>query len=380
MARILVIGGLADSLVNFRGILLSEMVARGHEVIACAAEDNREIADKLAAMGVRYTPLHFRRAGLNPLGDLALLFRLLRVLRQLRPDIVLCYTIKPVIYGAIACRLTGIKQCYAMITGLGYAFMGGKGLRQKWVSMLARTLYRAALTGTAGVFFQNPDDLALFIETGLLRERYKALVINGSGIDTRYFSPAALPHGPVVFLLIARLLKDKGIFEYASAAAILKQRYPEAIFRLLGPLDPNPNAISSDQLRTWQQAGVLDYLGEAGDVRPHLAASCVYVLPSYREGTPRTVLEAMSMGRPVITTDAPGCRETVTDGDNGFLVPVKDSSALAHAMERFILTPELMPLMGARGREIACLKYDVHAVNDTILHHMNLDSDVKTPV
>jgi glycosyltransferase involved in cell wall biosynthesis len=380
MARILVIGGLADSLVNFRGILLSEMVARGHEVIACAAEDNREIADKLTAMGVRYTPLHFRRAGLNPLGDLALLFRLLGVLRQLRPDIVLCYTIKPVIYGALACRLTGIKQCYAMITGLGYAFMGGKGLRQKWVSMLARTLYRAALTGTAGVFFQNPDDLALFIETGLLRERYKALVINGSGIDTRYFSPAALPHDPVVFLLIARLLKDKGIFEYASAAAILKQRYPEAIFRLLGPHDPNPNAISSDQLRTWQQAGVLDYLGEASDVRPHLAASCVYVLPSYREGTPRTVLEAMSMGRPVITTDAPGCRETVTDGDNGFLVPVKDSSALAHAMERFILAPELMPLMGARGREIACLKYDVHAVNDTILHHMNLDSDVKTPV
>lgn len=374
MASILVIGGLADSLVNFRGALLAEMVRRGHEVIGCAAEDNPEIADKLAAMGVRYVPLHFRRAGLNPLSDLVLLFRLVKLLRRLRPDIVLAYTIKPVIYGSLACRLAGVARGYAMITGLGYAFMNGGGLQQRYIGKLASLLYRVALAGDAGVFFQNRDDLALFTNTGLLRDPQKALVINGSGVDTDYFRPAPLPAGPVVFLLIARLLKDKGIFEYAAAAAEVRKRYPDVIFRLVGPLDPNPAAIGKDQIHAWHQAGVLEYLGEAKDVRPHLAACSVYVLPSYREGTPRTVLEAMATGRPVITTDAPGCRETVTEGDNGFLVPVKDAAALAQAMQRFVTHPELIPRMGKRGREIAELKYDVRKVNAAVLRHMRLET------
>ena len=374
MARILILGGLAESLVNFRGALLAEMARRGHEVIGCAAEDSPEIADNLAAMGVRYVPLHFKRAGLNPLSDLLLLVRLVKLLRRLRPDIVLAYTIKPVIYGSLACRLTGVARCYAMITGLGYAFMGGGGLRQRLVGKLAPLLYRMALAGNSGVFFQNRDDLALFTHTGLLRDPQKALLINGSGVDTDSFRPAPLPAGPVVFLLIARLLKDKGIFEYAAAAVEVRKRYPDVIFRLLGPFDPNPAAIGKDQIHAWHQAGVLEYLGEAKDVRPHLAACSVYVLPSYREGTPRTVLEAMAMGRPIITTDAPGCRETVADGDNGFLVPVKDAVALAQVMQRFVTDPELIPRMGKRGREIADLKYDVRKVNAAILRHMRLDT------
>jgi glycosyltransferase involved in cell wall biosynthesis len=298
---------------------------------------------------------------------------LVKLLRRLRPDIVLAYTIKPVIYGSLACRLTGVQRCYSMITGLGYAFMGGVGLRQRLVGKLAPLLYRTALAGNAGVFFQNRDDLALFVNTGLLRAQHKALVINGSGVDTDYFRPAPLPAGPVAFLLIARLLKDKGISEYAAAALAIKQRYPDTIFRLIGPLDPNPAAISKEQTYAWHQAGVLEYLGEAKDVRPHLASCNVYVLPSYREGTPRTVLEAMAMGRPIITTDAPGCRETVTHGDNGFLVPVKDVGALAEAMQRFITHPEWIPRMGQRGREIAEIKYDVRKVNAAILRHMHLD-------
>lgn len=374
MASILVIGGLANSLVNFRGAMLAEMVRRGHVVTSCAAEDSPGIVNELAAMGVRYVPLHFKRAGLNPFSDLVLLLRLVKLLRELRPDIVFTYTIKPVIYGSLACRMTGVARCYAMITGLGYAFMGGTGLRQRLVGKLAPLLYRVALAGNAGVFFQNRDDLALFAKTGLLRAQHRALVINGSGVDIDYFRPAPLPAGPVVFLLIARLLKDKGIFEYAAAAASIKQRYPDTIFRLMGPLDPNPAAIGKDQIDTWHRAGVLEYLGEVKDVRPHLAACNVYVLPSYREGTPRTVLEAMAMGRPIITTDAPGCRETVINGNNGFLVPVKDAAALAEAMQTFITHPELIPRMGRCGREITEIKYDVRKVNAAILRHMRLDS------
>lgn len=373
MANILVLGGLANSLVNFRGALLAEMVRRGHEVISCAAEDCPEVADELAAMGARYVPLHFKRAGLNPFRDLLLLFRLVKLMLRLRPDIVLAYTIKPVIYGSLACRLTGVQRCYSMITGLGYAFMGGVDLRQRLVGKLASLLYRAALVGNAGVFFQNRDDLALFANTGLLRAHLKTRVINGSGVDTDYFRLMPQPVGPVTFLLIARLLKDKGISEYVAAALATMQRYPDTVFRLVGPFDPSPAAIGIDQINAWHRAGV-QYLGEAKDVRPHLAACNVYVLPSYREGTPRTVLEAMATGRPVITTDAPGCRETVTHGDNGFLVPVKDVKALADAMQRFIIHPEWIPRMGQRSREIAEIKYDVRRVNAAILQHMDLDT------
>lgn len=374
MARVLVVGGLADSLINFRGALLSEMVRRGHEVIACAAEDSKEIADDLAAIGVRYVALHFKRAGLNPIGDLVLLIRLAMLMRRLRPDIVLAYTIKPVIYGSLACRLAGVTRCYAMITGLGYAFMSASSWQQRLVGRFARRLYRLALTADSGVFFQNGDDLAEFVRTGLLSSPEKALVINGSGVDIDRFVPAPLPGGPVTFLLIARLLKDKGIAEYAAAAAAIKQRYPETVFRLLGPFDPNPAAIGRGQIDAWQQAGVLEYLGEAKDVRPHLAACSVYVLPSYREGTPRTVLEAMAMGRPVVTTDAPGCRETVRHGENGFLVAVKDVAGLVKAMEAFIARPELISRMGRRGREVAENKYDVRKVNAAILKHMRLET------
>lgn len=375
MARILVVGSLAYSLINFRGALLSEMMRRGHEVICCAAENSTDVAKALKSIGARYLPLDFKRNSINPLHDILLLLRLIVLLRRLRPDIVLTYTIKPVIYGSLACRLAGPMRTYSMITGLGYTFGEGLGLRQKVIGMIVRALYKAALANNAGVFFQNPDDLALFTSKGIFPDEHKACLINGSGVDTDHFRPVPLPGRPVVFLLIARLLKDKGIFEYVAAASIVKKRHPEAIFRLLGPFDFNPAAISKDQIHAWHESGVVEYLGATDDVRPHLAACSVYVLPSYREGTPRTILEAMAMGRAVITTDAPGCRETVRDGVNGFLVPVKDATALANAMERFIDHPELIARMGDSGRKIAEAKYDVRKVNASILRYMHLDND-----
>jgi glycosyltransferase involved in cell wall biosynthesis len=175
-----------------------------------------------------------------------------------------------------------------------------------------------------------------------------------------------------VFLLIARLIRDKGVFEYADAARILKRRYPEAVFRLLGWFDRHPEAISPKQIDQWQREGIIEYLGETQDVRPFLAESNVYVLPSYREGTPRTVLEAMAMGRPIVTTDAPGCRETVIEGKNGFLVPPRNVDALGKAMERFISTPEIIETMGGESRKFAEMKYDVHKVNYVIMRTMGL--------
>ena len=221
------------------------------------------------------------------------------------------------------------------------------------------------------MFFQNPDDEALFREFQLLPETVPSTVVNGSGVDVAEYSVAPLPDKPC-FLLIARLLGDKGVREYAQAAQLVKAVYPEAVFRLVGWIDDNPDAITQRELDQWVGSGLLEFLGRLDDVRPAISDCSVYVLPSYREGTPRTVLEAMAMGRAVITTDAPGCRETVVDGDNGFLVPVKDVNALADAMIKMVATSGLAASMGERSRRIAEEKYDVHKVNAAMLEGMGI--------
>jgi glycosyltransferase involved in cell wall biosynthesis len=368
--RVLVIGSLARSLINFRGPLLEAMVRRGHRVTACAPAAAPEIVDTLHRMGVGYRDVPAAPTGMNPLRDLATFTALFRLMRDVRPDVVLSYTIKPVVYGLLAARLVGVPRRFAMITGLGYAF-GDDGLRARLAGAGARGLYRVGLAGSAGVFFQNPDDHAAFARLGLLRAAGRPIRINGSGVDLAQYAPAPLPPEPS-FLLLARLLKDKGILEYVEAARRLKERYPQLRFRVAGRFAANPMAIRAAMLEAWSREGVIEYLGHLADVRPAVAACSVYVLPSYREGTPRSVLEAMAMGRPIVTTDAPGCRETTVAGRNGFLVPVKDAGALAAAMERFIAEPGLIPRMGAESRRIAEEKYDVHKVNRVILEAMAL--------
>jgi glycosyltransferase involved in cell wall biosynthesis len=369
--RIVVLASLAKSLCVFRGPLLAALARDGHEVIACAPGENPDVAACLKDMGVAYRSIPIERTGINPARDLCSIFRLYRFFRANSPDVLLSYTIKPVIYGSLAARAAGVARIYSIITGLGYAFMG-ETFKHRCINRLARLLYRVGLAVNNRVFFQNPDDLSLFVELGLVDRDRQAVLINGSGVDLDYYAPAPLPPGPPVFLLIARLLKDKGVEEFVAAAGMLKHRYPDAVFRLLGPFDCNPSAIGSEQVRTWQDAGLVEYLGETDDVRPYIAAATVYVLPSYREGTPRSVLEAMAMGRPIVTTDAPGCRETVLAGENGFLVPVKDADALAKAMERFIVRPDLVASMGRRSSELVKEKYDVHKVNSVILRSMGL--------
>lgn len=373
--KFLILASLAGSLTGFRKPLIQALVSQGLEVHAVAPEllTDKKVVAELSAIGVTCHDAPLSRTGMNPLSDLKALFALRRLMKTIQPDYFLGYTIKPVIYGNLAAWLAGVPHRFALITGLGYTFIGGQGVARKLVSKLAHTLYKAALAKTQKVFFQNPDDEALFRQLGLLPRSTPSLVVNGSGVDVSQFAVVpfveqSVPH----FLLIARLLGDKGIREYVQAAKLVKQQYPEAQFDLVGGLDTNPTSISQAELDQWIAAGTINFLGRLSDVRPAIAECSVYVLPSYREGTPRTVLEAMAMGRAVITTDAPGCRETVVDGDNGFLVPVKDADALAQAMLRFIEQPELIAQMGQRSRSIAEEKYDVHKVNAQMLEGMGL--------
>ncbi|WP_072628662.1 glycosyltransferase family 4 protein [Pandoraea thiooxydans] len=374
MANVVVIAGLAESLVNFRGQLLVAMIEAGHRVVAIASDRDEGVARRLSEMGV---PLHIvpmSRAGLNPLADIAYAYRVYRLLRKLQPEVVLAYTIKPVVYGMIAARLARVRRRFALVTGLGYAFLDiDQNFQRKLVNRIACVLYRLGLSRVSGVFFQNPDDQKLFQMQSLIGEKVPSWVINGSGVDTSHFALAPLPDGPI-FLFVGRLLRDKGVREYAEAAKIVRAEIPGVIFHLVGPFDHNPSGVTQTEVSRWVDAGDVNYHGSSKDVREWIARSSVYVLPSYREGTPRSVLEAMSMGRPIITTDAPGCRETVVPGENGILVPPRDTQALAAAMVELALQADTRQRMGDASRMIAVDRYDVHSVNAQILAKMQLTS------
>jgi glycosyltransferase involved in cell wall biosynthesis len=258
-----------------------------------------------------------------------------------------------------------------MVEGLGYAF-SGKGFKRRVVSAIAMRLYRTALRGNERIFFLNTDDVRLFQEENIIAGQEQAVMLNGIGVDLDRFSVKDFPE-KISFLMIARLLRDKGVFEYVDAARMIKRRYPNVTFRLAGGFDENPSAISKHQLTAWVEENVIEYLGELADVRPAIAASTVYVLPSYREGRPVTVMEAMAMGRPVITTDVPGCRETVRHGENGLLVPARDAQSLAKEMEYFIQHPENVKIMGCSSRTIAERDYDVNKTNKKVLEVLCLN-------
>lgn len=371
MSKIAVIGGYAPSLINFRGDLLREMVAAGHEVLACAPDASDKTINELDRLGVEYFNIPISRTGLNPFSDALTFFSLLQLFKKEQVEVVLSYTAKPVIYGSLAANAASIPLVYSMVTGLGNGF-SAVDVKGKMIGVIVSFLYRIGLTNNLKIFFQNPDDLLEFQSRKLVRDTDRSVLINGSGINTQKFNVRKVP-AKIRFVLIARLLKDKGICEYADAAAIIKKKHPTIEFDLVGWLDQNPACISPELLRKWVVAGIINHLGKLDDVRPAISNSSVYVLPSYYgEGTPRTILEAMSMGRAIITTDSPGCRETVVDGENGFLVPIKNVEKLVEAMEKFILHPELIPKMGKRSRAIAEEKYDVNKVNKVILETMGL--------
>lgn len=363
--RVVVLGSFAISLIVFRGPLIAELVARGHRVFALAPDIDEEVAAQVRALGAEPVPIRLGRTSLNPFGALATLRDLKRTLRAIRPDIVIAYTIKPILLGAVAARAAGVPRFVALVTGLGYAFTGGREAKRLFSRAVGKRLYKRAFRRAVLAVFQNPDDLGEFRRLGLLPPSLPTVLINGSGVDVDHYARSPLPDG-ASFLMIARLLKDKGMREFAKAAERLKSERPDVRISLVGFFDISPDGISRAELDRLVAAGV-EYLGPQADVRPAIRDHSVYVLPSYREGTPRSVLEAMAMGRAVITTDAPGCRETVVDGVNGLLVPPKDWEALYRAMRRFVDEPALIAPMGAESRRIAEEKYDVHKVNAALL-------------
>ncbi|OXR50242.1 glycosyltransferase family 1 protein [Pusillimonas sp. T2] len=374
--KLLLVGGYADSLLNFRGPLIDDLLKAGVEVhVAAPGLNDSCMSDALRARGVTPHSLNLQRTGMNPLADLGSLYGLWSLMRRLRPNVFLGYTIKPVIYGSLAAWLAGVGGRYALITGLGYAFQDRPHTaKARLVAGLARRLYRYALSRATKVFFQNPDDEALFRTLNILNPRTPSIVVNGSGVDIQEFDQFEPPQDPIVFLMIARLLVAKGVREYVQAAKQLRAEFPSVQFLLAGWLDEGPDSVEAQELAAWEDEGVVEYLGRLTDVRPALRRCSVYVLPSYREGTPRTVLEAMAVGRAIITTDAPGCRETVTNGHNGYLVPVRSVESLGNAMRCLLDSPNDIQRFGYASRRLAEEKYDVKKVNAVMLREMGVKS------
>lgn len=370
--KIIVISSLTLSLLNFRRALLEEIVASGdHDVIACGPENDPEIIEELAGMGVQFRQVPMQRASTNPISDLKTLRALHRLFRAERPDIVLSYTQKPIIYGGIAARLSRGVRFFAMQSGLGFAFseQNTNGALRAIVAFL----YRVAVRKADAVIVFNGDDRAEMEKHAILRADHKVVQVAGSGVDKARFAASEPPEGAPVFLLVARLMIDKGLYEFVEAARTVRARAPEARFQILGPFDANPASIREEDLEAWKAEGVVEYLGETRDVRPYLAAASVFVLPSFhREGLPRSILEAMATGRAIVTTHMPGCRETVIEGENGYLVPPRDGAALAEALMNFVEDPRLSARMGAVSRRLVDEKFDVRLVNDILLRTMGL--------
>lgn len=372
MARkFLLIASYPGSILNFRAQLIQSLLDSDFEVHVASPDmfQDENLRSTLNLLGVHCHEIFLKRNGMNPIYDLQTIFQIWFLMFRIKPDFFLGYTIKPVIYGSIAAWLARVPSRNALITGLGYFFIDISSQRP-FLFRFVCGLYHVALLCTGKVFFQNPDDEALFRSLKIIdRSASKTCVLNGSGIDTERFAQAEFPQH-IKFLMIARLLRSKGVMEYASAAKSLGISHPEIKFGLVGWIDDNPDSITLAELREIQKLSNFEFYGRLDDVRQAIAGSSVYVLPSYREGTPRTVLEAMAMGRPVITTDVPGCRETVIEGKNGFLVKVKSVDELAAAMIQFIESPHLISRMGRQSRQIAMDKYDVHKVNSVMLKEM----------
>lgn len=354
--KALIVANTAWNIHNFRQNIIKALLREGFDVVVASPTD--EFMGFLAEFpAIRHIPLrHLARKGLNPFTDLWLIRELTRIYRKESPSIIIHYTIKPNIYGSIAARLTG-HVCLSVITGLGYTFIHN-GL----IGGVSKFLYKKALRWNAKVIFENQDDRLLFEREGIIPASL-AVSVKGCGINTEHFSPRPAGvslSGKTTFLFVGRLLYDKGIREFVEAARKTQEQAPDTRFVVVGDMDgDNPATVTRRDLDAWVAAGGIEYKGFLHDVRDEIAAADCVVLPSYREAIARSLQEGMAMGKPVISTDVPGCREAVDDGDNGFLVPVRDAAALAEAMLRFVRLPEReRARMGERGRHKVEQQFD----------------------
>ena len=368
MKTLAIISNQAFSLINFRGDLIKALVRSGASVYALAPDYDRLTREQVTQLGAVPVAYALSRTGMNPLKDFCDALSLTKILRSLRPNTTLCYFIKPVIYGTLAAWLAKVPRRVAMIEGLGFVFTLSKksnSLNKRFLKFFVSFLYRIALKKAHYVIFLNKDDLQEFVASNLV-ESYKCKLIPGIGVDLEKWCAEAPVTYPVTFTLAARLLHEKGVREYIDAARIVKYKCATARFILLGDVDANPGSLSREEVESWVSEGLIEWPGHVR-VKYWLEQTSVYVLPSYREGVPRSTQEALAMARPVITTDVPGCRETVIDGENGFLIPARNFVVLAEKMLIFINKPSLIGSMGEKSRALAEKRFDVHKINKIFL-------------
>lgn len=365
--KVIVVSPKNRTVYNFRGDLIQEIIERGHEVLVTGP--NRIDVDKIEALGAKFVEIPMEKNGLNPMSDLKYKDALYQLFKQEKPDVVFGYTSKPVIYGSMAAKKAGVKHIVPMVTGAGYAFTA-QTTKAKLIKAVMSFLYKKAFKCADIAIFQNNDDLKQFTESKLVKKE-KCRIVNGSGVNMEKFSPAPYPER-MTFFMLSRVMYSKGIREYLEACTIIKEKYPQVRCMLLGACEDIQDSIKKEDLQSYIDKGIIEHFGETDRVADYYKQCSVYVLPSYREGTPRTVLEAMAMGRAIITTDAPGCRETVLDGKTGFMVPVQDGKAVAEKMEQFINNPSLIEEMGKQSYEYCKEKFDVLRVNEEMRKHLNI--------
>jgi len=364
----------AFSVANFRGPLIRLLVNKGITVYALVPDFDQETRSTVQRLGAHPIDVSMSRAGMNPIKDWLDVFRLSWKLRGLQVDGTFAYFIKPAIFGTIGATIAGVPKRFTMIEGAGYVFNEQADLpsSRRLLRYFVILLYRLALRWAYKVFFLNTEDQQLFIENKMV-SRSKSVLLNGIGVDLKFFSFRSPNSKQICFLMAARLLKEKGVYDYVNAARRVKKEYPNVRFLLLGSIDVNPDSISPTDLEHWISEGLIECPGHVQDVRQWIEQASVFVLPSYyREGIPRSIQEAMAMGRPIITTNSVGCKETVDEGVNGFKVPIRDPEALAETMVKFIQHPDLVVTMGQNSRLIAEKKFDVEKINAEILFEMGV--------
>lgn len=369
MTRIAVITAATNTIERFRIDMIDEFVHRGCDVVVFGNESEVEWRDYFDLHNVRYRRYPVSRNGMNPACDFRTLRSLIRLLREERIDKVFTYQAKPNIYGGMAAHQVGVEQ-YALMGGLGSVFLPST-IREQLVCSVVTAEYRLAFRRARVVFFQNAEDASKFKNLGIVNSE-QIVMLHGSGVNLDKFRQEPLPEKPS-FVMIARLVRGKGVIEYLEAARMVKGRYPEVVFHLVGPYDTNPSALKPEDIEPYIEDGTVMYHGEQKDVRPYLAAASCFVLPSYYgEGTPKSGLEALATGRPVIVANAVGCREIVEDEANGYLVEPKNEKALADAMMKLAQDRGLAQRMGQDSRTLAVKKFDVRLVNSTICEAMGL--------